>query len=98
MTRYMTRTNLRHLFKNKGNFIYNYKLKKYKHMSETPVRGNFYHMQWIKKNYLSMTSNKKYFIYYSRVKEGLNIESDTSELMLTNTIKNFIEDVDIAAV
>ena len=49
MTRYMTRTNLRHLFKNKGNFIYNYKLKKCKHMSETPVRGNFYHMQWIKK-------------------------------------------------
>ena len=31
-----------------------------------------------------MSSNKKYFIYYSRVsvKEGLNIESNTSELML----------------
>ena len=49
MTRYMTRTNLRHLFKNKGNSIYNYKLKKFEHISETPVRGNFHHMQSIKK-------------------------------------------------
>ena len=49
MTRYMTRTNLRHLFKNKGNFIYNYKLKRFEHMSETPVWGSFYHMQSIKK-------------------------------------------------
>ena len=31
-TRHMTRTNRRHLFKNKGNFVYNYKLKKYEHM------------------------------------------------------------------
>ena len=31
----MTRTNLRHLFKNKGNFIYNHKLKELGHMSET---------------------------------------------------------------
>ena len=45
----MTRTNLRHLLKNKDNFIYIYKLKKFEHMSETPVRGNFYHMQSIKK-------------------------------------------------
>ena len=31
-----------------------------------------------------MSSNKKFFIYYSRVsaKEDLNIESDTSELIL----------------
>ena len=33
----------------KGNFIYNYKLKKFEHMSETPVHGNFYRMQSIKK-------------------------------------------------
>ena len=49
MTRYMTRTNLRHLLKNKDNFTYIYKLKKFERMSETPVRGNFYHMQSIKK-------------------------------------------------
>ena len=49
-TRYMTRTNLRHLFRNKGNFDYNYKLKKFEHMSNTPMRGNFYHIQLIKKD------------------------------------------------
>ena len=47
-TRYMTRTNLRHLFRNKGNFIYNNKPKKWEHMSETPLRGYFKHIQWIK--------------------------------------------------
>ena len=49
-TRYMTRTNRRYLFKNKGNFVYNYKLKKYEHMSETPMRGDFYYLQSIKKD------------------------------------------------
>ena len=29
-TRYMTRTNRRNLLKNKGNFVFDYKLKKYK--------------------------------------------------------------------
>ena len=45
-TRYMTRTNCRHLFKNKGNFIFNYKLKKYEHFSETPM---YYCLQEIEK-------------------------------------------------
>ena len=49
-TRYMTRTNLRHLFRNKGSFVYNFKLKKFEHISNTPMRGNFYHIQWIKKD------------------------------------------------
>ena len=49
-TRYITRTNLRHLFRNKGNFIYNHKLKKWEHISETPLRGNFNHIQRIKKD------------------------------------------------
>ena len=48
-TRYMTRTNRRHLLRNKGNFVYNYKLKKYEHMSQTPMRGDFYYLQSIKK-------------------------------------------------
>ena len=83
-TRYMARTNCRHLFKNKGNLVYNYKLKKYKHMSETPMRGDFYYLQSIKKDYLNMPLNKNVFIYYSRisVKEGLNTDLKTSELML----------------
>ena len=48
-TRYMTRTNCRHLFKNKGNLVYNYKFQKYEHMSETPMRGDFYYLQPTKK-------------------------------------------------
>ena len=44
----MTRTNWRHLFKNKGSFIFNYKLKKYDHFSETPMRHDYYHLQEIK--------------------------------------------------
>ena len=51
-TRYMTRTNRRHVFRNKGNFGSNYKLKKYKRMSETPMRGDFYFLQSIKKDLL----------------------------------------------
>ena len=46
----MTRTNLRHLFRNKGNFLYHNKLKKWEHMSETPLRDYFKHIQWIKKD------------------------------------------------
>ena len=49
-TRYMTKTNRRHLFRNKGNFVYNYKLKKYEHMSQTSMRGDFYYLQSIKKD------------------------------------------------
>ena len=49
-TRYITRTNLRHLFRSKGNFVYNHKLKKFEHMSNMPVRGNFYHIHWVKKD------------------------------------------------
>ena len=46
----MTRTNHRHLFRKKGNFVYNYKLKMYEDMSETPMRGDFYYLQSIKKD------------------------------------------------
>ena len=48
-TRYMTRTNCRHLFKNKGNFIFNYKLKKYEHFCETSMCFNCYSLLEIKK-------------------------------------------------
>ena len=46
----MTRTNRRHLFKNKGNFVYNYKLTKCDHMSKTPMRGDFQFLQSIRKD------------------------------------------------
>ena len=78
--------NRRYLFRNNGNFAYNYKLKKYEHMSQTPMLGGFYYLQSTKKTYLSMSFNKKYFIYYCciSVKEGLNTDLKTSELMLGN--------------
>ena len=48
-TRYMTWTNRRHLFKNKGNFVYNYKLKEFEHMSKTPMCNDYYYLQTIRK-------------------------------------------------
>ena len=45
----MTHTRFRHLFKNKGSFVYNCKLKKYKHMNKTPMHHEFKYMQEIKK-------------------------------------------------
>ena len=80
----MTRTNCRHLLKNKDNLVYNYKLKKYEHMSKTPMRGDFYYLQSIKRDYLNMSLDRKSFIYYCRisVKESLNTDLKTSELML----------------
>ena len=44
-TRYMTQTSYRFLFKNKGYFVYNYKLKKYEHMKNTPIHYDFKRMQ-----------------------------------------------------
>ena len=49
-TRYMTWTNRRHLFKNKGNFVYNYKLKKFEHMSKTPMCHDYNYLQTIRKD------------------------------------------------
>ena len=48
-TRYNTQTNCRYLFKNRGNLVYNYKLKRYQHMSDTPMRWEFYHLESIRK-------------------------------------------------
>ena len=53
-------------------------------MSETPMHGDIYYLQLIKKDYLNMLLNKNFFIYYSHisVKEGLNTDLKTSELTL----------------
>ena len=40
-TRYMTQYDIRHLFKNQGNLDFNHQLKKYVHISETPMRHYF---------------------------------------------------------
>ena len=38
----MTWTNRRHLFKNKGKFVYNYQPKRFEHMSKTPMCNDYY--------------------------------------------------------
>ena len=49
-TRHMTETRFRYLFKNKGNFVYNYKLRNYEHMNDTPTHFEFKYIQEIKKD------------------------------------------------
>ena len=51
-TRYMTWTNRRDLFKNKGNFAYNCKLKKFEHMSKTPMHYDYDFLQQMRTNVL----------------------------------------------
>ena len=46
----MTQTKHRYLFKNKGNFASNYKLKEYEHMNDTPMHYEFKDMQELKKD------------------------------------------------
>ena len=49
-TRNMTQTEDRYLFKNKGNFVYNYKLKKYMQINFTPMHYEFKDIQEFKKD------------------------------------------------
>ena len=51
-TRYVTWTNRRDLFKNKGNFVYNYKLKKFEHTSKTPMHYDYDFLRQIRKDVL----------------------------------------------
>ena len=48
----MTCTNRRCLLRNKGNFVYNYKLKKFEHASETPMWYDYKYLQNIRKDSL----------------------------------------------
>ena len=54
--RYMTWTNRRHMFKNKGDFVYDYKLKKFKHMSKTPMFNDYNYLQRVRKYFLENVS------------------------------------------
>ena len=47
----MIQTKFRHLFKNRGYLVYNYKLKKYEHINKTPLHHEFKSMQQFKKEY-----------------------------------------------
>ena len=40
-TRYLSNSKYRNLFKNKGDYVYNYSLKVYKHMNECPLNDIF---------------------------------------------------------
>ena len=51
-TRYMTQTKDRYLFKNKGNCVYNYSLKQYQRLLDTPMRESFKRFQEDKEKYL----------------------------------------------
>ena len=53
VTRYMTQTKFRHLLKNKGYLIYNFKLQKYEHINKTPLHHEFKSMQQFKNEYFS---------------------------------------------
>ena len=48
VTRYMTQTKFRHLLKNKGYLIYNFKLQKNEHINRTPLNHEFMSMQQFK--------------------------------------------------
>ena len=49
----MTQTKFRHLLKNKGYLIYNFKLQKYEHISKAPLHHEFKSMQQFKNEYLT---------------------------------------------
>ena len=48
----MTQSKFRHLLKNKGYLIYNYKLQKYEQINKTPLRHEFKSMQQFEKECL----------------------------------------------
>ena len=50
-TRYMTRYGIRHLFKNKGNLVFNYKQNKYVHLYKTPMKGYLRYIEVVKNQY-----------------------------------------------
>ena len=47
-TRYMTVWGIRHILKNKGNLVFNHKLKEYVHISKTPMKGYFHYIETAK--------------------------------------------------
>ena len=52
-TRYMTQYGIRHLFKNKGNLVFNHKLRKYVHISKTPMKYYFHYTETVKNRALT---------------------------------------------
>ena len=50
-TRYMTQCGIRHLFKNKGRLVFNYKLNKHIHLSKAPTKGYLRCYEVVKNQY-----------------------------------------------
>ena len=44
----MTMWGVRHILKNKGNLVFNHKLKKYVHISKTPMKGYYHYIENVK--------------------------------------------------
>ena len=49
----MTQYGIRHLFKNKGNLVFNHKLRKYVHISKTPMKYYFHYTETVKNRALT---------------------------------------------
>lgn len=60
-TRHLTQTNCRHLFKNKDNFVYIYKTKKYEHINKTLMHNDFQYLLKKRKKCATCPSVKKIF-------------------------------------
>ena len=54
----MTQTRDRYLFKDKDDLVYNYQLKKYEHMNDTPMHYDFKSIQNFKEKYLFKNARK----------------------------------------
>ena len=85
VTRHMTQTKFKHLVKNKGYLIYNFKLEKYEHINKTPLYHEFKSMQQFKNECFSLKmpcyKKHKAFLIYSRLstKEGLFTETTVKD-------------------
>ena len=81
-TRHMTQTISRYLFKNKGSFVYNYKLKKYVHMKDTPMVYDFKDIQKFKCRCLKSIENQCRYLQNALSKKKYIYLFITTELAL----------------
>ena len=70
----MTQTISRYLFKNKGNFVYNYKVcahEAYVHMKHTPMVYDFKDIQNFKRRYLKSIENQCRYLRNALAKNNI---------------------------
>ena len=86
----MTQTISRYLFKNKGNFFYNYKLKKYVHMKHTPMVYDFKDIQKFKHRYLKSIENQCRYLRNSLAKKKKKLFITTELGLGKDLILNYL--------